>query len=75
MARMRPGDGPRALVESTLLPIAQADESQYLSMAVLLAACLGEKMGRMVRAFNWSLVMAIELRRSKDERGVAKERA
>ena len=51
-------------MESRLLAIAQADQSESLAKAVLSAARLVEKMGRMpsvVRASDWNLVMAIEL--------------
>ena len=73
---MRPGDGPRAVLESRLLAIAQADQSESLAKAVLSAARLAEKMGWMptvVRALDWNLVVAIELQRSKEERAAAKE--
>ena len=73
---MRPGDGPRANLESKLPAIAQANQSHSLAKAVLSAGRLAEKMGWMpttVRASDWNLVMAIELHRSKEERAAAKE--
>ena len=74
--RMRPGDGPRTVLESRLLAIAQADQSESLAKAVLSAARVAEKMAWMptvVRASDWNLVVAIELQRSKEERAAAKE--
>ena len=71
---MRPGDRPRAVLESRLLAIAQADQSESLAKAVLSAACVVEKMGwvpTVVQASNWNLVMAIELQWSKEERAAA----
>ena len=73
---MRPGDGPRAVLEFRLLAIAQADQSESLAKAVLSAARLAEKMGWMpavVRTSDWNLVMAVRLQRSKEERAAAKE--
>ena len=54
---MRPGDGPRALLEFRLLAIAPADQSESLAKPVLSAARLAEKMGWMptvVRASDWN---------------------
>ena len=45
--QMRPGDGPRAVLESRLLAIAQAVQSESSAKAVLSAARLVEKMGWM----------------------------
>ena len=73
---MRPGDRPRAVLESRLLVIAQADQSESLVKAVLSATHLAEKMGWMptvVRASEWNMVVTIELQRSKEERAAAKE--
>ena len=73
---MRPGDGPRAVVECRLLAIEQADQSESSAKAVLSAARLVEKMGwmpRVVRPSDWHLVTAIELQKSKEDRAAAKE--
>ena len=73
---MRPGDGPRAVLESMLLAIAQTDQSESSAKAVLSAAHLMEKMGWMptvIRPSDWHLVMAIELQRSKEDRAAVKE--
>ena len=73
---MRRGDGPSALLESRLLAIAQADQSESSAKAVLSPARLLEKMGWMptvVRPSDWSLVVAIKLQRSKEDRAAAKE--
>ena len=62
MERMRPGDGPRAVLESRLLAIAQVDQSERLAKALLSAVRLAEKMGWMpatVRTSDWNLVLAI----------------
>ena len=73
---MRPGDGPRAVLECRLLYIAEADQSESSAKAVLSAAHLVEKMGWMpaiVRPSDWHLVTALELQRSKEDRAAAKE--
>ena len=76
MERMRPGDGPQAVLSFQLLAIAQADQSESLAKGVLSAARLVEKIGCMpavVRTSVWNLVMAIELQRSREKRAAAKE--
>ena len=74
--RMRPGDGPRNILESRLLQVVQWEQSESMAKAVLSAARILEKMGwvePVVRKAHWSIVQAVELQRSKEERAVAKE--
>ena len=73
---MRPGEGLRAVLEARLQAIAQADQSESSAKAVLSATRLVEKMGwmpTMVRSSDQNLIVAIELRRLKEDRTAAEE--
>ena len=74
--RMSPGLGPRFMLEERLLQIAKQEQAESTIKAVLSAARLAEKsdwIDRKMHPRDWYLVVAAELRRSKEERGAAKE--
>ena len=74
--QMRPGDGPWNILESRLLQVVQWEQSESTAKAVLWAARIVQKLGwvePVVRKADWSIVHAVELQRSKEERAAAKE--
>ena len=74
--RMRPGAGPRMVFEDHLLHMVQKDPSENAVKIILAAAGLVEKMGWLppvVRKADWSLVQAVEVHRSQEERASKKE--